>query len=192
MKSFIKILLIGIVAMGFVSCGLPCCKKTHLSDDELEWIIPYHINDTLLFHDQQSTDTMIITDIQVSNKQHISIFDLKSCNWLEGQNKYRANASIDFKLKHKNTWWEGLFFIEKHDKDSNIVATLTLGGLYSKDINISCKDKKITIIEGINAENGVYQKLMGIHSFIWEKKKGLMSITLRDHSMMVRESLKDK
>ena len=146
----------------------------------------------MLFHDQQSTDTMIITDIQVSNKQHISIFDLKSCNWLEGQNKYRANASIDFKLKHKNTWWEGLFFIEKHDKDSNIVATLTLGGLYSKDINISCKDKKITIIEGINAENGVYQKLMGIHSFVWEKKKGLMSITLRDHSMMVREPLKDK
>ena len=36
-------MLIGIVAIGFVSCGLPYCKKTHLSDHELEWIASYHI-----------------------------------------------------------------------------------------------------------------------------------------------------
>lgn len=192
MKLFINILLIGIVAIGFVSCGLPYCKKTHLSDNELEWIASCHINDTLLFHDQQSTDTMVITAIQVSNKQHISIFDLKSCNWLEGQNEYKANASVDFKLKDKDTWWEGLFFIEKRYKDPNIVATLTLGGLYSKDISISPKEKEITVVEGINAENGVYQKLMGIHSIVWEKKRGLMSITLKDRRMTVREPLENK
>lgn len=192
MKLFINILLIGIVAIGFVSCGLPYCKKTHLSENELEWIASYHVNDTLLLHDQQSTDTMIITAIQVSNKQHISIFDLKSCNWLEGQNEYKANASVDFKLKHKDTWWEGLFFIEKRFNDSNIVAMLTLGGLYSKDISISPKEKKITVVEGANAENGVNQKLMGVRSFIWEKKRGLMSITLKDGSMMVRETLENK
>lgn len=117
---------------------------------------------------------------------------LKSCNWLEGQNEYKANASVDFKLKHKDTWWEGLFFIEKRYKDSNIVAMLTLGGLYSKDISISPKEKKITVVEGANAENGVNQKLMGVHSFIWEKKRGLMSITLKDGSMMVRETLENK
>jgi hypothetical protein len=77
MKLFINILLIGIVAIGFVACGLPYCKKTHLSDNELEWLASYHINDTLLLNDQQSTDTMIITAIQVSNKQYISIFDFK-------------------------------------------------------------------------------------------------------------------
>lgn len=66
--------------------------------------------------------------------------------------------------------------------DSNIVAMLTLGGLYSKDISISPKEKKIIVVEGVNAENGVNQKLMGVHSFIWEKKRGLMSITLKDGS----------
>ena len=107
---------------------------------------------------------------------------LKSCNWLEGQNEYKANASVDFKLKHKDTWWEGLFYIEKRFNDSNIVAMLTLGGLYSEDISISPKEKKITVVEGANAENGVNQKLMGVRSFIWEKKRGLMSITLKDGS----------
>lgn len=77
MKLFTNILLIGIVAIGFVSCGLPYCKKTHLSDNELEWIASYYVSDTLLLNDQQSTDTMIITAIQVSNKQYISIFDFK-------------------------------------------------------------------------------------------------------------------
>lgn len=112
MKLFINILFIVIIAICFASCESPCCKKTHLSDDELEWITSCHINDTMLFHCQQFTDTMIITDVQVSNNQHISIFDLKSCNWLEGQNEYKANASVGFKLKHEDSWWEGLFFIE--------------------------------------------------------------------------------
>ena len=85
-----------------------------------------------------------------------------------------------------------MFFIEKRFKDSNIVTTLTLGGLYSKDISISPKEKKISVVEGVNAENGVNQKLMGIHSFIWEKKRGLMSITLKDGSMMVRVPLENK
>ncbi|ERT59370.1 hypothetical protein HMPREF1254_0708 [Prevotella sp. BV3P1] len=42
--------------------------------------------------------------------------------------------------------------------------------MYSQDISISPKEKKITVVEGVNAENGVNQKLMGVHSFIWEKK----------------------
>lgn len=77
MKLLTNILFIGIVAIGFVACGLPYCKKTHLSDHELEWIASYYVSDTLLLNDQQSTDTMIITAIQVSNKQYISIFDFK-------------------------------------------------------------------------------------------------------------------
>lgn len=40
-----------------------------------------------------------------------------------------------------------------------LLQMLTLGDLYSKDISISPKEKKLTVVEGVNAENGVNQKL---------------------------------
>ena len=37
------------MALCLVSCGLPYCKKTHLSEEEMEWINIYGKKENILF-----------------------------------------------------------------------------------------------------------------------------------------------
>lgn len=45
------------MALCIVSCGLPYCKKTHLSEEEMEWINIYGKKENILFSDGLSIDT---------------------------------------------------------------------------------------------------------------------------------------
>lgn len=183
--------LIFIVILCLTSCGLPYCRRTHLNSSELKWITIYHKNDTVLFYEDQYCDTMVVTDKQIFNKNFISIFDLKACNWLEGENEYNAHASIDFKIKHHDTWWEGFFLIQKCQNDS-IICMIDFGGLYSKDVSIPHQTKKIIIRDGLNAEQGLYQKLLGVYEIKWEKEKGLVGFKMKDNHILKRGNMMRK
>lgn len=176
-----------IVMTCFVSCGLPYCKKTHLSDEELAWVNHYNKNDTILYYNNQTIDTMIVVNVKIDNKESISIFDLKSCNWLEGQHEYNAGAIISFKMKHNFLWWNGDFAIQKN-QDQQLVASVGFGGLYSeKPVKISISDLSISFTEGKNAHQGLYQDLMGITDVKWDKK-GLNSFTIKDKYVFKRKN----
>ena len=85
------------------SCGIPYCRKSHLSEEELKWVEVYNVKDTVMFYNDNMCDTMIVSNKEIDNKSFISPFDLKSCNWLEGETEYNAIASVSFKIKHHNS-----------------------------------------------------------------------------------------
>ena len=32
------------------SCGIPYCRKSHLSEEELKWVEAYNVKDTIIFY----------------------------------------------------------------------------------------------------------------------------------------------
>ncbi len=170
---------ISLMALCLVSCGLPYCKKTHLSEEEMEWINIYGKKENILFSDGLSIDTFTFIKKNIFNKVHIPITDLKSCNWIEGQHEYIANASIDFKIKHNTQWWQGVFIISKN-MDSTFVSEISFGGLYSDEVALDKTDTSISFKNGVNSEEGSNQPLLGIEEIIWDKEKGIICYKLKD------------
>ena len=162
-----------------VSCGLPYCKKTHLSEEEMNWINVYDEKENIRFTDGFSIDSFALIEKEVCNKKDIPITDLKSCNWLEGQHEYIANASIDFKIKHGSKWWKGVFIISKN-MDSTFVAEISFGGLYSNEVCLNRAATSISFKNKVNSEQGTNQPLLGIDEVIWDKGKGIVCYKLED------------
>lgn len=48
----------------FHSCRFPYCKKVPFSNEDLEWMVPYSVGDTLFFTSKETnrTDTIIIIE----------------------------------------------------------------------------------------------------------------------------------
>lgn len=164
------------------SCGIPYCRKSHLSEEELKWVEVYNVKDTVMFYNDNMCDTMIVSNKEIDNKSFISPFDLKSCNWLEGETEYNAIASVSFKIKHHNnfSWWDGGFIITKN-QDQTFSIMVDFGGLYSDDINLSNHhDTCLYIIDGKNAAQGSNQPLLQINQIIWSKKNGLVGYRFKD------------
>lgn len=86
----------------FHSCGFPYCKKVPFSNEDLEWMVPYSVGDTLFFTSKETnrTDTIIIIEKNIHNPSNTCIFDLEGCNWMEGDNHYNAVASYQFSTYH--------------------------------------------------------------------------------------------
>lgn len=97
------------------SCGLPYCKKVLFSKRDLAWMVPYSIGDTIVFRciETSDIDTLIVTNKIVNNPSNSNPFCLEGCNWMEGDNEYKANAEYQFKAIHHGEIYDCLFILEK-------------------------------------------------------------------------------
>lgn len=175
-----KCLMVYVIAISIIaSCSLPFVKVYNFSERELAWITNMNNKRDIVLYSAENNDTISLSSIEISNKKNISIFDLKSANWLEGQNEYHATASIDITLTHKGKSYPGVFIITKKD-DNHIVVSFRIGDLYSQHIPIDDSVKKIRFIVGINSESGINQEQIGIYHVEWDKIKGIDKMIYKD------------
>jgi hypothetical protein len=191
MNSINKIIAVSTIIL-FSSCGLPYCKKTILSDDEIVWMNPYNVGDKVLFQSSDNRfDTLLITEKKLYNPSNHFIFDLCACNWVEGDNTAHANASYSLRLLNYNktddSFLDGIFLIYKDNDNKKASISFSLSGLYSKDlavysfVNIKIKNKKIDdciILDHRNSEIGEGQSDIAVQSYIWSKHLGLVQYVL--------------
>lgn len=176
----INCLFINMMAISLItSCSLPFVKVYNFNELELAWVTNMKSKRSIILYSDQSSDTINISSIEVSNKKCVSIFDLKSANWLEGQNEYHATASISITLTHKGKAYPGIFIITKSNND-NVVVSFQIGDLYSQHISIDDSVNIIRFIDGINSEMGINQEKVGIHQVEWDKNKGICKIIYND------------
>ena len=99
--------------MAVSSCGLPYCKKTPFSNNDLDWMKPYTVGDTLVFFNRENIefDTLIVTKKTINNPTNKNIFDMEGCNWMEGDNEYKANAEYQIEAYHSGEKYKCLFFL---------------------------------------------------------------------------------
>ena len=71
--------LILSILMAVSSCGLPYCKKTPFSNNDLDWMKPYSVGDTLIFFNRENIefDTLIVTKKTINNPTNKNIFDME-------------------------------------------------------------------------------------------------------------------
>lgn len=163
-----------------ISCSCPFIKVYNFNERELSWIKNIHKENKIVLRYHNNCDTIFISAIEIDNKKTVSIFDLKSVNWLEGQNKYNATASISFILKHNEKQYPGIFIITKKNANPEITVSFQLGDLYSRHIIIQDSDNKIMFIDGINSELGINQERIGVHQVDWDKKNGINRIIYKN------------
>ena len=72
------------MALCLVSCGLPYCKKTHLSEEEMEWINIYGKKENILFSDGLSIDTFAFIKKNIFNFLIRCTFQLQTWNLVTG------------------------------------------------------------------------------------------------------------
>lgn len=58
------------------SCSLPYCIKVPFSENDLDWMKPYSVGDTLIFENIENVeyDTLIVTEKEIYNPSN-NIFD---------------------------------------------------------------------------------------------------------------------
>lgn len=183
MKHIILILASIICSILFAACSLPPCSKIYnLSDDELLWITNFQEGDCILLESEGEIDTITISEIEINNKKYISIFDLRSCNWLEGQDEYRANASVGFTLSHRGEVYSGVFLVKKTSEDSTLSIGFRLADFYDTGFTILSTDVSTTFIEGENASYGMHQsEILNVKRVVWDKARGVTEITHSDN-----------
>lgn len=188
------VFLISAVLSMFYSCGLPYCKKTHLNDDELAWISHININDTIFLYSENIVDTLVFTDKTIHNKYLISIFDLKACNWMEGQNEYNASASCDFNITHNGKTYDGGLMVIKYVRktSSSVNILFDIGGLFTNDLMLDSSDTLLILTKNINAEESQAIESMGVKSVEWSKIMGIRSIELDDGTILVANKRRNK
>lgn len=175
--QYLIISIIGVFVI--TSCSFPFIKVYNFNESELSWITNIHKENKIILRHYNSYDTISISAIEIDNKKTVSIFDLKSANWLEGQNEYNATASISYILKHNEKQYPGIFIITKKNANPGITVSFQLGDLYSRNIKIQDNDNKIMFIDGINSDLGINQERIGVHQVDWDKKKGINRITYK-------------
>jgi hypothetical protein len=190
-NSFIVILGLTVVMQ---SCGLPYCKKFQLENEDLLWLTPYEKGDMIIFRSElDRLDTILITDKDITNPSNTCIFDLRGCNWMEGDNEFKASAGFEFIFIHDTVVQKngidlgGIFRIKKHEKNRPALPELSLCELYSrkntiyKDTSIFLLKKQIVdclVLHRDECDIGESQPQLGIKSFVWSKRHGLVQYTI--------------
>lgn len=183
MKHIILILASIICSILFAACSLTsCCKIYNLSDDELRWITNFQEGDRILLESEGEIDTITISETEINNKKYISIFDLRSCNWLEGQDEYRANAFMYFFLRHRGKVYNGSLSVGKISNEPNLSIIFRLANFFVLDFTILSTDVSTTFIEGENASYGMHQsEILNVKRVVWDKARGVTEITHSDN-----------
>ena len=189
--SIFRLLIILITSFTLATCGLPYCEKTQLNESELQWANVYNNTDTIYFLSRQSIDTLYITKKTINNPRNTFIFDLEQgWSWLEGNNTYYANASLEYTLHHSDSTYQGvLMVLQKNGKKSSPTISFGFGGWYSNEIttdslrhcvlNNNSFDDCI-IINHSNVHAGKHQDILDLDYFIWSKSNGLIEYKLKD------------
>lgn len=187
----------------FHSCGFPYCKKVPFSNEDLEWMVPYSVDDTLFFTSKETnrTDTIIIIEKNIHNPSNTCIFDLEGCNWMEGDNHYNAVASYQFSTYHNGVKYTCLFTLKKEcDLKPATISMGFLGQYTKKDISCSSlrsvdnsslpnKFKDFLIVDSSNLDAGKNQPVSPVSEIYWSRQYGLIGYQIYD-STYVLHSLK--
>lgn len=193
-KSLLNKLLVTIVNIILLySCGLPYCKKVPFSEEDLTWIDPYTIGDTIIFQcdEVNSNDTMVIKEIDISNPPNTSIFDLSGCNWMEGSNERHAVAIYRFDIFHNEECFNCLYMIKKvcHKKPAEFYISL-LGWYLSKNIStgdtITPNDNTMKYVGTIVVSDSILRPKVKhvmpiLKNLSWNREKGLISYQIGDN-----------
>lgn len=174
------------ILLAVSSCGLPYCKKEPFSDNDLDWMKPYSVGDTLVFANSENVefDTLIVTKKTINNPSNKNIFDLEGCNWMEGDNEYKANAEYQFEAYHSGERYKCLFILEKNCNSEPAVVSLALFGRYTKknistsnivkDLTIFPQYKWNIVVPDSNLYSGIHQPVLPITGIYWNREVGLI------------------
>lgn len=186
-KIFSRIWVALIVAVSLIvsSCGLPYCKKVPFSENDLEWMKPYSVGDTLIFtnSEKEEFDTLIVIKKSIDNPSNKNIFDLRGCNWMEGDNEFKAIAVYQFKAYHSGERYKGLFTLGKNCESEPAVLSLGLFGRYTKKISTGdvVKDSSIfpqykwnIVVTDSDLHSGIHQPVLPVTCIYWNKDVGLI------------------
>ena len=189
--SIFRLLIILITSFTLATCGLPYCEKTQLNESELQWANVYNNTDTIYFLSRQSIDTLYITKKTINNPRNTFIFDLEQgWTWLEGNNTYYANASLEYNLHHSDSTYQGvLMVLQKNKKKSSPTISFGFGGWYSNEITTDSLKHYVLnnnsfddciIINHSNVHAGKHQDILDFDYFIWSKSNGLIEYKLKN------------
>lgn len=184
MKVWAVILLLPLMTLS--SCGLPYCIKSPFSDEDLGWMRPYSVGDTLIFKDCLSgyVDTVIIREKTINDISNTSIFDLRGCNWMEADNTCNACAYYDFDAFHSGVRYEGSFILHKEAKYDPAEISITIFDRSTKEsvsssntisyLSVFPNYKDIILIESSNIYSGKRKLTYEINAIYWSKDVGLI------------------
>lgn len=168
------------------SCSLPYCKKIPFSKNDLSWMNPYLIGDTLIFANSENIefDTVIVTRKIINNPSNTNILNLEGCNWMEGDNEYKANAEYEFVIHHSGKIYKGMFILEKINNTDPAVVSFALMGRYTKepistsnivrDLSDFPQYKWNIIVPESNLYSGKHQSVFPISIIYWNRDAGLI------------------
>lgn len=183
--SKLWVVFMSIILLSVSSCGLPYCIKVPFSENDLNWMKPYSVGDTLIFENSENVefDTIIVKEKEIFNPSN-NIFDLEGCNWMEGDNEYKAVAGYDFDGYHSGVRYFCGFTIKKNCKSKPAVVSISLFGRYSKhdistnnivkDISIFPQYKINIVVPDSNLQSGIHQPVRPISSIYWNQEIGLI------------------
>ncbi len=191
MKNIFYIIVSIIIFISLKSCGLPYCKKTQFDKIDLEWMNAYDINDTVCFISKFDVDTFIVTSKTINNPTNTNIFYIEDgCNWMEGDNDYKANADYEFSLYHNGSKYRCAFILIKESCDSNAFCRFSFAGNYLSSFIKNFSFNKVHINNHIYPDciyldstlfhSGRYQLVLNIDYLIWSKSKGLIEYKLKN------------
>lgn len=178
--------LILSMLMAVSSCGLPYCKKTPFSNNDLDWMKPYSVGDTLVFFNRENIefDTLIVTKKTINNPTNKNIFDMEGCNWMEGDNEYKANAEYQIEAYHSGEKYKCLFILEKNCDSKPAEVSLAFWGRYTKknistgnvvkDLTIFPQYKWNVVVSDSNLCSGTHQPVLPITNIYWNRDVGLI------------------
>lgn len=184
--SKILVALITAILIAVSSCGLPYCKKEPFSDNDLDWMKPYSVGDTLIFfnNENEECDTFIVSKKSINNPSNKNIFDLEGCNWMEGDNEYKAAAEYQFEAYHSGVRYKCLFILEKDCASKPAVVSMGLFGRYTKEtvstgnivkeLSAFPQYKWNIIISDSNLFSGIHQPVLPITEIYWNRDVGLI------------------
>lgn len=181
------------------SCGLPYCKKVLFSKRDLAWMVPYSIGDTIVFRSIETSDidTLIVTNKIVNNPSNSNPFCLEGCNWMEGDNEYKANAEYQFKAIHHGEIYDCLFILEKKSKKECAEISLAFWGKYTiNDVPIKNAQKKVSaypnnewilLVTDKNLYSGKNQLVRPLSKIYWSRDFGLIGYKISSLNFQIQK-----
>lgn len=139
-----------------------------------------------LFYNNENVeyDTLIITKKTILNPSNKNIFDLRGCNWMEGDNEYNATAVYEFAAYHSGERYECLFVLVKNCSSEPAVLSMGLFGRYTKkdiptsdvvqDLSAYPQYKWNIVISDSNLSSGIHQPVLPVTCIYWNRDVGLI------------------
>lgn len=180
MRRFLFILFSSV--MLFASCIYTAMY--HFSDEDLEWMSPYEVGDTILFRSSEGVDTMTVERIKVRDEYLPLMAN-------EASTEMNALGSITNKVKHNGESLSNDLIIVKETADRLRVDFIfyfrshsqyddTKEGFPFHKATISDMEyDDVIIIDDKNSKTNV-KNTMACEYFIWSKSKGLLQYKYLD------------